>query len=504
MKTETQISFLRNVWSTLPGRYQIHLHTLLVQFHVKLEQAVNLLDSLIGEPSAERSITRLIRKKGSVHKLDIALGKKCLMETIDDCRRWQQLFDPSWYLMLRMSNPVVDQQLVISSETVTMSTFKASRDVLWKRNSSPLGFEESSIFKRPGFDTANDRVSLSYSSLQFSKTRHDGVNLIIDVFRPNVVADLTTTRISVGDLAKLLRSGSEELATGFLKCAGVIEERDGDIGPPIFEFAFAVPRSLKRPRSLRDILLERSRPPPLDDRYRLARVLVRAVLSLHSYRWVHKNIRPETIVVFQDNDSSLGTPFLVGFETFRPVDDKSFFMGDESWEKNLYRHPRRQGLYPEDEYKMQHDVYSVGVCLLEIGLWNSFLEFNPQSSPSSILPIMDKLEMKEKKKRAFEVKSVFLDLAGSLLPSAMGNRYTKIVTACLTCLDQVDNFFGNETELKDDDEIFVGIRFIEKVSMTGYLIYLLSGTDQCTDSHGDRQNHAMILDSTQASLCQDF
>jgi hypothetical protein len=33
------------------------------------------------------------------------------------------------------------------------------------------------------------------------------------------------------------------------------------------------------------------------------------------------------------------------------------------------------GEFPAEEYKMQHDIYSLGVCLLEIGLWEPLVEY---------------------------------------------------------------------------------------------------------------------------------
>lgn len=48
--------------------------------------------------------------------------------------------------------------------------------------------------------------------------------------------------------------------------------------------------------------------------------------------------------------------------------------GDLEWERNLYRHPVRQGLWSEEAFIMQHDIYSLGVCLIEIALWQSFIQ----------------------------------------------------------------------------------------------------------------------------------
>jgi len=142
-----------------------------------------------------------------------------------------------------------------------------------------------------------------------------------------------------------------------------------------FEFVFMVPTAFNKPRSLRTFLLAVNHEYPLDDRFRLAKLLARSVLFLHSAQVVHKNITPETVILLTDSSTGLETPFLVGFEKFRRAEGRTYLSGDAFWEKNLYRHPKRQGDYPEEEYKMQHDIYSLGVCLLEIGLGTSFVHF---------------------------------------------------------------------------------------------------------------------------------
>ena len=177
---------------------------------------------------------------------------------------------------------------------------------------------------------------------------------------------------------------------GLLKCTGVcisvshalhicasrqadVSLKTADTKPPTYELVFDVPPGLRHPRSLRTLLGMHESQFALQDRLVVAKSLARSVMYLHTAKFVHKNIRPGTIVVFQDGKSSVGVPFLVGFERFRAIDGVTARQGNQRWEQNLYRHPQRQGVRPEEDYIMQHDIYSLGVCLLEIGLWTSFV-----------------------------------------------------------------------------------------------------------------------------------
>ena len=68
-------------------------------------------------------------------------------------------------------------------------------------------------------------------------------------------------------------------------------------------------------------------------------------------------------------------PWLVGFEYSR--EDPGFSENPRELEisKDIYRHPERWG-QPTRRFDKSHDVYSLGIILLEIGLWKpaSYLE----------------------------------------------------------------------------------------------------------------------------------
>jgi len=283
--------------------------------------------------------------------------------------------------------------------------------------------------------------------------------------------NLQATTKDVRDIALILANVDPHIFS-LLSCLGV--KRVFDLSKQItgFELIFELPSNFDDLRSLRTILLADNYQYPLDDRFRLARLLARSVSFLHSSQIVHKNISPETILLLKDSQTELDTPFLVGFEKFRRAEGHTQMSGDNYWERNLYRHPNRQGEQPEERFKMQHDIYSLGVCLLEIGLGASFVEYeaasisktNPKGAePTSILGIKEDLKIKDVRARAFQIKRKILAIAEAQLPGKMGKVYTNIVVSCLACLDKNNKTFGDESEFMDEDGILVGVRYIEKV-----------------------------------------
>jgi hypothetical protein len=75
------------------------------------------------------------------------------------------------------------------------------------------------------------------------------------------------------------------------------------------------------------------------------------------------------------------------------------------------------------------------------------------------------LAERDPKRKASIIKKRMVSLAKDRLPGILGERYTNLTTACLTCLDKgEENTFGTEKELLDQDGIQVGVRDIEKVS----------------------------------------
>jgi serine/threonine protein kinase len=286
----------------------------------------------------------------------------------------------------------------------------------------------------------------------------------------------------IRDLARKL-TNTDPLKFGLLQCRGVVKVR-GEQGSIVsYDFMFHTPPSLKSPQSLRKVLIDAKSGLSLSARFHVAQQIAQSLSYVHTYGFVHKGIRPETILIFQDDDSELAASFLLGFEKFRPSQRQTLHHGDSEWQKNLYRHPQRQGLKPEAEYIMQHDIYSLGVCLLEIGLWQTLVLHhlnNTQTTehptglsvnsgggsiPSPFLPEFKDLESGDIGKASL-IKEFLIHLAKEKLPSKMGDKYTNIVVSCLTCLDESNPDFSDQSEFQDEDDIIIGVRYIEKVSVS--------------------------------------
>jgi len=159
----------------------------------------------------------------------------------------------------------------------------------------------------------------------------------------------------------------------------------------------------------------------------------------------------------------LGTSYLIGFDVVRKEDEASSRTGDEDWEKNIYRHPERQGLHPESDFSMLHDIYSLGVVLLEIALWRSFVLPKVERDGMIYVPNSQACKLVDKTtgslKPPREIQRVFVKKAEEYIPLVLGEKFRDVV---LMCLNSVDGGFGTD-DLLDEDGVMIGLVFIQRV-----------------------------------------
>jgi serine/threonine protein kinase len=253
-------------------------------------------------------------------------------------------------------------------------------------------------------------------------------------------AEISTIGTAVYSLAKVLHRSDPD-QTQILKCDGYFHDEK------TFRFGliYEIPPNLschcdangaKRVLSLSDLFTQIPRF-SMSHRFRFACDVAKAVLYVHLAGWVHKSIRPNNVIILEDPSLdrvrqfpySLPRPFLAGFEYARSLKTASNRSSDAEWQLNIYRHPRRQFLERNSMYNMSHDVYSLGVVLLELCLWGSagFVPFQMREEPF-------------KGKRGEQMKEVLLSLArGTFTESSkekgvavqMGDRYGELVRYCL-------------------------------------------------------------------------
>lgn len=473
-RTSLQLQFLKRIWRSLDHEHQAIQSEILDILITKLKAAISILGGL-EKPGDRSSPTRAAPTK----TLKFVFVKEKLDRIIQDLARWQEMFDPSWFLIMRVADPVIDKEL--TGHGLENQEIKAALriDASGFRNAAkdePLQMQ--SIFL-PGGGLEGAQISdIPYSSAKYVKRVGSDRWLIVDHLSCDVDADINTVTKDIRVLAKKLSCGNPH-AFGILQCRGVVRvASDSGRGTLSFDFVFyAPPEFSHQPDTLRHVLISRTRQ-TLTRRIEFAKQLARSISYIHTLGFVHKNVRPETILGFPTQDSIPGRLFLVGFEQFRMADGRTLRKGDLVWERNLYRHPDRQGLRPEEIYTMLHDIYSLGVCLLEIGLWNSFVFYDQSRTVATPHGTLDLPPGSPVLESPLLVKQHLVSLAKSKLPDLMGEIYGEVVVNCLTCLDPDNPDFGDQSKFIDADGVLIGVKYIEKVChWRDYVVWL------CTDHY---------------------
>ena len=411
------------------------------------------------------NIEKVTDNTGKMKALKFALFlKRSLEKDVSVLEKWRDMFGSAFYMLSIPKNPTLDRILSMEVQKNALPVGSAVSNVKNIRN--VLADEPTkqfpSVWLPPVRMYFPNPIGYSGSHIVLDENTHTKYimeTITVDQGRRNYdQLDRDVTK-----LARVLRESKD--VPGILTCKGVVRKVGMNGLPEEFQFILEMPRGLgDTPSCLRSVLHRSAHEPhPLEERILLAKQVANAVIFVHNLNFVHKNMRPETILIFPNPGNTLGIPFLLGFQMFRSADGNTFRAGDHSWSKNLYRHPSRQGTHPDNIYRMEHDIYSLGVILLEIGLWSPFVDQNeqPGEALSQIVPI---LQDRDQSKGAIRIKEVLVSMASRYLPPKMGTKYTDVVVTCLTCLDK-NSEFGTEGEFLEDDGILVGVRFIQQVSL---------------------------------------
>jgi hypothetical protein len=243
----------------------------------------------------------------------------------------------------------------------------------------------------------------------------------------------------------LSRLAKEQSFHGTLKCIGYFE----DPKQPRFGLVFELPsfvysgasdshKSLEelRPVTLLSVLQTGSKSlhnsnsatPPLEDRFRLAFTLALTFSKIHGDRFVHSEVNSSNILVFRKNKRqsansralqyALRSPVICSFDLFSEYDIEP---SKSMQALNIYRHPEDPKSTGDmsREYGPQFDLYSLGLILLEIGLWQ---------------PLSD---LWKAKYTLADFKQRVEDVYIRRLASKCGTAYMQVVRDCFWAADRI-------------------------------------------------------------------
>ncbi|KAF4166418.1 hypothetical protein CNMCM6936_006504 [Aspergillus lentulus] len=209
-----QLQFLWEIWSSLDEKHQ-HLQDEILHLLVQKLQHAVLQISKVETRHNKTGSGRLSRLKQWKYAFT------------------QAIFDPSWYLIIRVASSLIDVELARPRQPSETALSVANR--LRQALTTKL--------------QPNERIFLPDSRIPFSEARilhrvgsSSSFSLIVDHAECHPDANLSVVTQDVGALARQLHH-TEPIKFCLLECFGVVKNQDENTG-----------RNMRQPRSLRDHL----------------------------------------------------------------------------------------------------------------------------------------------------------------------------------------------------------------------------------------------------------
>jgi hypothetical protein len=232
---------------------------------------------------------------------------------------------------------------------------------------------------------------------------------------------------------------------GTLTCLGYFEDPTQPRFGLVFElpsFVYSGASDLHKPvEDLRPVTLlsvlqtgarslhnSNSATPPLEDRFRLALTLGATFNKIHEGGFVHKDVNSSNIMVFRNNKRqsansralqfALRSPVICSYDLFSEYDIEP---ANTMPPLNIYRHPEDPKFTGDKtrQYGPQFDLYSLGLILLEVGLWQ---------------PLAD---LWKPKYTLADFKQRVEDVYIRRLASKCGTAYMQVVRECFWAADRI-------------------------------------------------------------------
>jgi len=388
---------------------------------VKQKDFETLISRLIGyNDSIENLLDKVTMKDLQISQYQTNLAMLQLNDKVD------QLMDISRAMKIPSQSPVSHTMTSISqgigaaagyaeatADVVLLAEFKAQLNSKDDSNEElkPLNFKSLRLgsIKANRSEAIYEGNAVWVEWKEGSREANEQASLSLDILR------------RVQKLAILLKLPNKPPQFRAPMCVGYLEDHNDRRYGFVYEKPPAVSPSTP-PVSLLE-LLTAGRRPSLTRRIALANALARCLMYLHSVNWLHKGFRSSNIVFFpeSDHEPDYGVPILAGFDYARPDSVGELTEAAPSYsEHDIYRHSSTLGVNRE-RYSKSHDIYSLGVVLIEVAFWqqiHTFLELPVSQRPSD--------KTIRAARRTLRSDNTFKELEG-----LVGETYKGVVERCI-------------------------------------------------------------------------
>ncbi|KAH8816572.1 prion-inhibition and propagation-domain-containing protein [Xylogone sp. PMI_703] len=191
--------------------------------------------------------------------------------------------------------------------------------------------------------------------------------------------------------------------------------------------------------------------PALEQRFELASNLAKTMAELYNSGWMHKGVRSENVLfpTFYEKNVHYSTgqlesalsPYIAGFEYSRQDTEAATIDKGRRLtciDAAIYRHPYYQG-EAASGYKVQYDIYSFGLVLVEIAFWvplKSFLNSKPIREKPRVQLSPDMTHFHEEE--ALELRDRVIYRIDNEMHFRVGSKFRDAVKWCLTFSENSD------------------------------------------------------------------
>jgi hypothetical protein len=308
------------------------------------------------------------------------------------------------------------------------------------------------------FEIPRNDIQFRTSDERFVKGGMGGQSVLIDFFEYTPDRDGNPFPETIEQVEKMseLLCHRKDLSFHILPGLGYVHEKVKNRVGLIFQLGPRLKDASMPPVTLQSLYATHRRM-SLSRRVDMAYAIIRALESLHRVEWIHKEIRSDNICFLAVPKTELDSganifeidfrsPWLFGFEYARAMAAGTKLEEDHSETRNLYRHPQRWSR-PQVRFTRPHDVYSLGVVLMEIASWRQISDVVRLTGRVKADTFREKLEEKLERDLKHQVGDVLSETISACFrfeKSAEGmDNYNMQRLFQTSVLDRIQKIVGN-------------------------------------------------------------